>query len=542
MSQHPQSPQAQVKPTRSFTSVVWLVPLLALLTCIWLLINHIRSIGPEITLYMKDAEGIEVGSTDIKVLNVAVGKVTAITIRPDQQGVQITAKLNADVKNLIRKDTQFWVVKPRIDQSGITGLNTLVSGAYIAFTPGRSEESADHFQVADTPPASVIGQQGLRLRLRGSAGKLLSVGSPVLYGDINAGQVEAADFDPASKTVNYRIYINRPFDRLIGKDVQFWLQTGLRIDASGGSIHIDSAPIPALLSGAIVFREPRTGKGMPVANNTEFTLYNSYTDLQNRPDSRSLYYVVFFRQSIRGLHVGAPVEYQGINIGSVADVPYFAHNDSHNLFRNNYIPVRIRLEPYRMEINADPQSAEIWRQNIQHALKRGLSATLENDNLITGNQYIRLSTAAPGTPTLYPMARYQNQTVIASRSGGLDQIQQQLSDLLNKINHLPIDQSVRSLNTALAQLNQTLASANRLLNQDSMQELPAEMRQTLQELRHTLQGISPQSALYGDIQQTLRSIDQTLKAAQPTLRTLQQQPNALIFNKSNTDPIPQGKR
>ncbi len=116
---------------------------------------------------MDSAEGIEVNNTVIKVLSIDVGRVTRIKLRDDQKGVEVTAQLNADVSGLIRSDTQFWVVKPRIDQSGVTGLGTLLSGSYIAFTPGKSDEAKDVFQVQDIPPVTAIGQSGLRLNLIG---------------------------------------------------------------------------------------------------------------------------------------------------------------------------------------------------------------------------------------------------------------------------------------------------------------------------------------------------------------------------------------
>ena len=84
-----------------------------------------------------------------------------------KKGVEVTAQLSADAKDLIRSDTQFWVVKPRIDQSGVTGLGTLLSGSYIAFTPGKSQETKDIFVVQDIPPIAAIGQSGLRLNLVG---------------------------------------------------------------------------------------------------------------------------------------------------------------------------------------------------------------------------------------------------------------------------------------------------------------------------------------------------------------------------------------
>lgn len=539
-----QTPQATatVKHNPPFNVLVWIIPVLALLTGAWLFFQHLRHTGPEITLYIKDADGIEINTTTIKVMNVTVGKVTAIRISPDEKGVQIKAQMTADVKNMLRKDTQFWIVKPRIDQSGITGLNTLVSGSYIAFTPGHSKERAETFTVADLPPVTAISQSGIRLRLKGHSDKLLNPGSPVLYGDISAGQIEKAYFDPKDNSVHYQVYINSPYDSLIGDKVKFWLQTGLQITASGGGVHIDSAPIPALLSGAIVFKTMFEGKGNPVANNTEFTLYNSERELDNLPTNRAQYYVVFFQQSVRGLSVGAPVEYQGINIGSVADVPYFAPNDSHKLFQHGWIPVRLRIEPGRMEINAGKQDDKIWQQQIQQALNLGLSASLEKDNLITGNQYISLSQAQPGESLFKPVTQYQGYTVISSTHTGLDMIQNQLTALLAKMNKLPIENTMKQLDMTLAQLKTTLASADRLLSQNKTQQLPAELAATLKELRTTLQGVSSTSPLYGDIQQTLKSIDSTLKDAQPTLKTLKQQPNALIFNRRGHDPEPKGAR
>ena len=143
MKKHDSSPNyhapARVKKTNVFTSVVWLIPLIALIAGGWLLVKDIRNRGPVVTLLMDSAEGIEVNNTVIKVLNVDVGRVTRIKLRDDQKGVEVTAQLSADAKDLIRSDTQFWVVKPRIDQSGVTGLGTLLSGSYIAFTPGKSQ-------------------------------------------------------------------------------------------------------------------------------------------------------------------------------------------------------------------------------------------------------------------------------------------------------------------------------------------------------------------------------------------------------------------
>lgn len=540
---------AKVKKTNVFTSVVWIIPLIALIAGGWLLMKQVRNTGPTVTLLLDSAEGIEVNNTVIKVLNVDVGRVTKIKLRADRKGVEATAQLNADAQDLMRKDTQFWVVKPRIDQSGVTGLGTLLSGSYIAFTPGKSDEEERVFKVEDIPPIAAIGQSGLRLKLVGSNDKILSVSSPVLYENFMVGQIESARFDPSDQTVHYTIFIQSPNDKLIRPQSRFWLESGISIQTSGSGIQVHSAPLPALLSGAISFSSPKTAEGGSVKNEDTFTLYDSRSEVENLPDDRSLYYTAFFKNSVRGLTAGAPVEYKGINIGAVADVPYFDRNDSLKLFENGWIPVRIRIEPSRMEINADAQSKAHWQRQFQTALNKGLTATLASNNLITGSKMIELTDQPSSSPKLKPHGVYGGDTVIATRGGGLDDLQAQLSELLEKFNRLPLDKTVNGLNGSLAELKttlksaaQTLDSVNRLVGKEQTQSIPAEINQTLKELRQTLQGVSPQSPVYGDVQATLQSIDKTLKDAQPVIKTLKEKPNALIFNSNSKDPIPKGSR
>lgn len=547
--QQPTAP-ARVKKTNVFSSVVWIIPLIALITGGWLLMKEIRNTGPTVTLLLDSAEGIEVNNTVIKVLNVDVGRVTKIKLREDQKGVEITAQLNADAKELMRKDTQFWVVKPRIDQSGVTGLGTLLSGSYIAFTPGKSEEEQLTFEVQDIPPIAAIGQSGLRLKLVGSNDRILGAGSPVLYENFMVGQIESARFEPADRTVHYTVFIQSPNDKLVRSGSRFWLDSGISVQTGGSGIQVNSPPLAALLSGAIAFDSPERGNsGAGVKNEDTFTLHNSRSDVVNLADERSLYYIAFFKQSVRGLSVGSPVEYKGINIGVVADVPYFERNDSLKLFSDGHIPVRIRLEPSRMEINADEQSRAHWAQAFQAALNKGLTATLASNNLLTGSKMIELTDQPSSSPRLKPHSVYGGSTVIATRGGGLDDLQAQLGNLLEKFNKLPLEKTVGELNGSLAELKQTLKSAdatlksvNGLVGKQQTQNIPAEINQTLKELRQTLQGVSPQSPVYQDVQGMLRSIDKTLKDAQPVLNTLKEKPNALIFNSSSHDPIPKGSR
>ncbi|MDK4688698.1 intermembrane transport protein PqiB [Kingella negevensis] len=552
MNPNNENPQtAKVRYSKTLMSTVWLIPVAAAIVGSYLFVQNLRSQGPEITLYMDNADGIAIETTSIRVLNVEVGRVSKIRLREDQKGVEITAKLNRESADLMRKDTQFWVVKPRIDQNGITGLGTLLSGSYIAFTPGTSAEEADKFTVADLPPVTAIGQTGLRLKLSGKTGKMVNVGSPVLYEDQVVGTVEKAKFDPDTRMVEYSIFIQSPNENLVNSGSRFWLDSGINVKMDGGGVKIDSAPLPALLSGAITFDTPVANEETPVQaakSGQSFEIYNNRAEIENKPNERTLYYVVFFNSSVRGLDTGSPVEYKGLRIGSVVNVPYFQDEDSHKLFQNGWIPVRVRIDPERIEQGSRAETKEYWQNTLQAALNKGLVATLASNNLVLGSKMVELTDAASGGATLKPLVQYGGDVVIATRGGGFDDLQVQVSKLLDKFNALPLDKTVGELNGSLKELQTTLksaqtmlASANKLASQSSTQNLPAELNKTLSELRQTLQGVSPQSPVYQDVQSTLNSLDRTLKNVQPVINTLKEKPNALIFNKGDQDPVPKGK-
>lgn len=545
MNEHSPKPQtAQIRPSKILVSTIWLIPLAAAIIGSWLLIKHFQSKSQEVILLMDNADGIEVNNTTIRVLDVEVGRVTAIRLNAKRNGVEITAQLNKESMDLMRKDTQFWVVKPRIDQNGVTGLGTLLSGSYISFAPGNSEETAHTFTVSELPPINALGESGIRLTLVGKNKKMISAGSPVLFENHIVGSVETAKFNPIDQTVHYSIFIQSPNESLVNGASSFWLDSGVDVRFNGGGINIQTPPISALLSGAISFDSPRykADADKKVVNGTQFTIYNNRAEIENIPGPRTLYYIAFFNSSIRGLDVGAPIIYKGIRIGNVANIAYFQDNDQQHLFQNGWIPVRLRIEPYLIEgafAQNRPDKTQ-WQQTIQAALNQGLTATLASNNLILGSKLIELENQ-PQKNQFKPHQHYHGYTVIATSNGGIDELQDQLSELINKINQLPIETSVAELNNSLKEMQQLMHSINQLLNQPNTQNLPKEIQDTLQSLQTTLQGISPQSPAYQEVQNTLRTLNQTLENAKPLLDTLKEQPNALIFNSRQTDPTPKGK-
>lgn len=522
------------KKRATILSAVWLIPLLALLVGIWLLVGTLRNSGPNIVLYTDNADGLVAGATVIKILNVEVGRITDIHLNEAHNGVELEAQMRAEVADLLKRDTRFWVVKPRIDESGITGLNTLVSGAYLEMAPGVESAESKEFTLLETPPVTSSREGGTHVRLHGEINGLISVGSPVLYRNVAVGKVESARVDVDKKRVEYQIFVAKPNDVLLGSSVNFWLVKGVNIHSKGGSINIDAPPIAALLSGAIVFSEPKNGnKGERIGEDAVFTLYSAQSEVPENASPDAHYFVAFFDQSIASLAANADVRYKGIDVGKVAKVPYFNGDDAMSLLQNRYIPVQFYLDPLIINAHADKAQIAHWQTALQAALKRGLSVSIASDNLIMGSQFLQLSDVAKNEKLLKPKATYGDFPVLGSKGGGLDALQQQLNQLLHKFNQLPLDKTLKEINGSLNALN-------RLLNSQEAQQLPRELRDTLQNLQQTLAGVSPDSPMYQDLQHTLRRVDETLNRVNPVLRTLNDKPNALIFNGQKADPVPKG--
>lgn len=129
------SGEAKVQKVKNW-SPVWIFPIVTALIGAWILFYHYSHQGPEVTLITTNAEGIEGGKTRIKSRSVDVGVVESATLTDDLTHVEIKARLNSGMQKLLHNDSVFWVVKPQVGREGISGLGTLLSGAYIELQPG----------------------------------------------------------------------------------------------------------------------------------------------------------------------------------------------------------------------------------------------------------------------------------------------------------------------------------------------------------------------------------------------------------------------
>nr|WP_294863492.1 intermembrane transport protein PqiB [uncultured Pseudogulbenkiania sp.] len=539
-NQHP----ARTRPLRRL-SMVWIVPIIAMLAGLWMIYDTWSKLGPEITLNMASAEGITPEKTTIRVLDVNIGKVTAVRLSPDNKSVRVTARLDADTDSLLSVDSRFWVVKPRIDKTGVSGLGTLLSGAYIQLQPGKSPERKTEFQALASAPVTGPDVPGLRIRLNGQNVRVLSVADPVLYQGFQVGRVETAHFDPATRQMNYQLFIEQPYDRLVTDTSRFWVASGLQISATAEGLKIRTGSLETLVSGGVAFDVPRGRPlGGRVANMTPFNLYPDQDSINEQYSGRHIDYLAFFDESVRGLTVGAPVEYRGLRIGTVQALPYPLKSQKRWVLGERRIPVLLRIEPDRIESFTQSRPND-WQQEIERAIGEGLNARLKTGSLLTGAVFVDLD--FDGKLRERHTASVDGLPVLPTTSGGLAQIETKVIALLNKLNGLKLDTTLNTADQTLAEGQRTLSEVRRLtqrldglLAQPDTQQLPQDLRGTLQELQQTLNGVSPQSPAYQQLQQSLSTLNQLLREMRPVVRTLDEAPNALLFNRSARDPEPKG--
>jgi len=537
--------KANIGQSRKISSI-WFIPLLALALGIYMVIHNWMAEGPEIRIAFKTASGLEQGKTKVKYRNVDMGVVEKVRLNDNFDGVIATAKLDRQALPLLRDDTRFWVVTARVGVGNISGLETLLSGAYIQLAPGEGEVGAREFVALDQPPVTPAGAPGLRLHLTSDQSSSVTAGDAVLYNGYKVGRVESMEFDPKDRKLHFAVFIDAPYHDLVDTHTRFWDVSGISVSAGADGFKVDTGSLDTILLGGIAFGlPPGISKGGPVDDEARFKLYSSYEDILENPFRYGAYWVVQFAQSVKGLLAGAPVEYRGIPVGRVERIMLkesMEYSAQHNRQgQGDAIPVLIYLEPGRLEMPDEESSIEEMNKAIHEGVKHGMRASMEMGNLLTGAKYVSIDYFKDVEPA--GIGEFFGYPTLPSIGTGLGRIEQKLNAALDMINSLPLGDTVNETNKALATLNDTLDSLDKLIGSQGTQQLPVQLNETLEELRGILKGISENSGAYQSVNSSLLRLNRTLNNMESLTRTLSKQPNAVIFPSSPApDPVPEVKQ
>lgn len=540
------SPQARLSP-------IWIIPLIAIAIGIWLVYDNYNSRGTLVTLTMDNADGIEAGSTLIRSRSVEVGRVESVQLSEDLSHAVISARINQEAQEMLNEGSRFWVVKPRIGREGISGLGTVLSGAYIQLEPGNSSEFKAEFSVSDVPPVAPAGISGLALKLVSQLGNSLRPGDPVSYQGYTVGRVDEVEFNPEERTMHHTIFIEDPYSSLVTTGTRFWTSSGVdfQLDADGVRLNLES--LEALLGGGVTFGVPEDmPMGQEVDSDARFNLFADEDSARQGTFRHYLEYVLLVDDTVRGLKKSAPVEFRGVRVGTVTAVPWNFTASQPETRTSFAIPVLIRIEPQRLGIEGSNIDLDEWGERFERMFSMGLRASLKSGNLLTGALFVDLNFQRDLAGS-YTQETFSERRVFPSVAGEFAQIQAQITALLDKLNGLEVEPLLagldRNLQASEAVLNETqlLISETRdvsnaieqVLNDPETLAMGSNINATLEELRNTLQGISPSSPAYEDLISTTQRIDRLVRDLQPLTRTLNENPRALLFdNLDATDPVP----
>lgn len=535
-------------------SAIWIIPVVALLVGIWMLYQYQLNKGQTIYISMPQAEGIVAGKTEIKVRSVKIGQIDHVRLSNSQDSVIARAQIDKNYDNLLTEDARIWVVKPRIDETGISGMSTLLSGVYLEFSPGESKQLKKQFKLQEEP--ALIGKdvQGGRFKLLSYNAEVLDVSTGIFFKNYKIGQIETATFDWKNQAMQYGIFIKAPYENLITLNSIFWVNSGIEIDLSADGININTGSLSKLLKGGISVGLPeQQAPGDLAQDGHSFSLSQSYKQALEERFYDFDYYLIEFEQSIRGLRVGAPVEYRGTRIGTVVEAPANVIIDgkpAHFRAKNTAVPVLIKVEYGRL-YHITSVAKEYWKTSVNEWIENGMRASLKPGNLLTGAVYVDFDfyTDTPKSE-LKKLAQYD---VFPSVSSGITVLADQVSDVLNKVNNLKIEDSLAKMQTTFSEYQALASEMRTLLSKPDTQNLPGDFNRNLEKITKsmeqfeitmrqfdkTMASYQAGSQMHHQLEQTLLQIRRLSEEFQPLTRGLNEQPNMLIFDKSlPSDPQP----
>jgi paraquat-inducible protein B len=528
----PQLPDPDIEPrSRWLPSLVWVIPLIAALIGIALVIKSVTERGPVITISFISAEGLEPGKTQVKYKDVTVGSVKTITLSQDLSHVLVQVQLTKEGGKFAVKDSRFWVVRPRIGASGVSGLTTLLSGAYIGADAGRSSDSESNFVGLETPPPITGDQKGRQYTLHGDSLGSIDIGSPIFYRRVQVGQVVGFSLDRDGTGVTMQVFVSSPFDQYVGTNTRWWHASGvdLRLDSSGFKLNTQS--LATVIVGGLSFQSPPgQNMGPQAPNNKTFRLGSDEVDAMREPDGIPLRVVMNFNQSLRGLSIGAPVDFRGIVLGQVTNIGI----DYDPKTQNFTMPVTMNLYPDRLGKRfreTAPQPGTLAGENmLQELVKRGLRGQLRTGNLITSQLYVALDIFPKAAPAKVDVTN--DPLELPTIPNTLDELQLQVADIAKKLDKVPFDQIGDNLNSALKNADQLFARLDKEVVPQARDTLSA-AKQTFSSAQATLQQDSP---LQSDVHQALQELTRTLQSLNALSDYLERHPESLLRGKSGDKP------
>ncbi|MFT4191734.1 MAG: MlaD family protein [Comamonas sp.] len=558
--QAPPLPRAEVRQRRRWPSAIWLLPVVAVLVGLSLVLHDWLNTGPLVTIRFNSAEGLAVGKTQVRYKDVVIGQVENIALGPQGEFVLVKARIRKDAAYLANQESRFWVVRPRLGLGGVSGLGTLLSGAYIGVDAGRTQDQPrTEFVGLELPPAVTNDRRGKRFVIHANTLGSLDIGSPVYFRKVQVGRLASYQLEQGGERVALEVFIDAPNDRLVTQDTRFWNASGVDLTLNSEGLKLNTQSLATLIAGGIGFdRVAGVGSSEAAQADSVFELYPDQTTAFDEIGGPSYAVRMEFEQSLRGLSPDAPIEFQGIGLGKVTQIGLRYDSQRRRFISvvdGQIQPQRLDLERYRERLaraaassdegqpEGTPASAQatppaspaqaspdqLRPAFLRRLVEDGLRAQLKTANLLTGQMYVSLTFVPRAPKATLDVSR--RPLLLPTAQGDFDQLQGRLSNIINSLEQVPFGDIGKELKATLASVNQFAADAGAQLTPEARKTLQQAQR-TLQSADHTLQGLGntagDQAPLVQNANQTLQEINRAARSLRVLSDYLQTHPESLL--------------
>ncbi len=545
---------ASATPRRSRrVSIIWVIPLVAVAIGGWLAWDTLSKQGPTIEISFESGEGLQAGQSQLKFKDIAFGTVQSLTLSPDHTRVLVTVATTRQAEPLMTDTTVFWVVKPRLFAGNISGLETLLSGAYIGMLPGQTAGKPQRkFVGKEDPPVQEAHVPGHTFLLKTDRIGSVSLGSPVFYRDLTVGEVLSWDLGDMAESVTIHVFVRAPFDGYVHDETRFWNASGISVSLGASGVQVEMESLRALLLGGVAFETPKEQERTEVsAENHVFPLFPDRAAANAASYTRKIPVISYFPGSVRGLAPGSEVTIHGVVIGHVTDVRIVYDPSKADVVA----PVRYEVEPERI-LGIGRRAYKTPAEGVAELLKHGLRASLESTSLITGQQMVALK-FVPNAPPATLTMEGSDFVLPTTEAGGFADLQASAIALLNNVNTIPFEQIGRNLDgilhsvndatsgpqlrQALTDLAATLASAKDLVQHlnsgaaPALRDLPAiadELQKTIADADRLIvsldNGYGNNAKLNADLDRLLVQLNEAARSIRSLADLLARHPEALV--------------
>jgi paraquat-inducible protein B len=535
----PGIPEAVAEPKPRWSlQLIWLIPIVAALIGGWLAAKALLERGPTATISFRTAEGLEAGKTKIKYKNVNIGVVKDIALSQDRLRVVVTAQFRKEAESFLVEDTRFWVVRPRISGGEVSGLGTLFSGSYIGVDIGKSINPQMDFTGLDIPAIVISDLPGRQFVLRGHDLGALEVGTPVYFRRMQVGDVVAQEIDKDGTGVTVKIFVNAPYDRFVGGNTRFWNASGIDVTLDAAGVRVETQSVLSILVGGIAFETPPDSAPEPPAEeNTVFNVYPDRALAMRHPDKVVVPFVVYFKESMRGLYPGAPVDFRGVVIGEVKSIG-LKYDSGSTAYQ---FPVNIAIYPERLAVRdregvSRAPEGERGVKTLDRFVERGFRAQLRTGSVLTGQLYIALDFFPNAAPATVDWTK--DPPVLPTVPGTFEEIQATLTNIAKKVDQLPLKEIAAELRVTLQSLTRTMHNSDRLITRLDTETAPM-ARSAMEEARRTLgtaeRVLSADAPMQQDMREALRELTRAAQALRMLADYLERHPESIIHGKKEDE-------